>query len=87
MRDPKKEKKALKELRKKLRSLSSKDHVEGFFKLGRFACRKVLADGTVVQFSITEPAHRARPQKNSKTLPAPKRETKVKSNHAATNGA
>ncbi len=79
MRDPKKEKKSKKEIRRMLRSLASKDHVDGFFSVGRFQARKVLADGTIVTFSVQEPGHRARP----KTLPTPRREVK-KTSHSPT---
>lgn len=63
MRDPKKQKKALAELREMLTNLSKRDHVSSYFALGKVKARKVLADGTIVHFSVTEPGHYAKPRR------------------------
>jgi hypothetical protein len=61
MRDPKKERTSKKELRTMLESLAKPKTVAGFFKLGQFKARKVLHDGTIVHFIVTEPGHNRRP--------------------------
>jgi hypothetical protein len=80
MRDPKNEKKSRKELRRMLASISKEQ--KSFWKLGKFACRKVLADGTIVTFSITEPRHTSKPKTPKKTRKSTPR-TVSKSNGAA----
>lgn len=60
MRDPKRETKARKELKRLLRSLLKKEHFDTFFKLGHYHAKKILADGSIVQFIITEPDHNPR---------------------------
>lgn len=79
MRDPKKEKKSKKEVRKMFRSLSGKEYVDSFFAMGRFQARKVLADGTIVTVVVQEPGHTARPKRPTRTAAPPTK----KSNHAA----
>ncbi len=80
MRDPKQEKKARRQLRKMLRSLSSKKWFDTYFNLGAVKARKVLADGTVVSFSVAEPT-RSPARKEPKKLPAKALKT-AKGNHA-----
>ena len=76
MQDPKKVKKAKKQLKTMLKSLTRDQ--ESFFKLGKFECKKTLDDGTIVSFSIVEPDHKA---------PRPRKRKPAKSTSKTANGA
>jgi hypothetical protein len=80
MRDPKHEKKAKKELRKLIRSLTIDTWMKSYFIFEKVTTRKVLRDGTVVSFSVTAPP---RPRKEPTKLPT-KAKTKAKTIRAKT---
>jgi hypothetical protein len=84
MRDPKKEKKAKKELRRMFKELSKRSQVDSYFEIGKFEASNVLADGTLVKIAVIEPRTHSKAKLSEKKFQRGKKDKKAE---AVANGA